>query len=212
MSDILDSLPHVATAFTIYLVAVVSPGPANIAIISTAINQGRKRAILFALGVFAGSFTWAMSAALGLSAILARYGEVLYVIKILGGLYLLYLALKCCRGALKGQTAPPKAQRVLRSRGRTFLSGYGLHLTNPKAIFGWIATISVGLPPQASPGTVALVVTGCLSIGFVVFLGYALMFSTNRAARLYQSARRPLDALLALLFGAAGIKMMTSSL
>lgn len=213
MSDLLVHLPQLAAAYLIYLIAVVSPGPANIAIIGTAINQGRKPAIVIALGIFAGSFTWAMAAALGLSAILTRYGEVLQVLKVLGGLYLLYLGFKACRGALRRTYVADLAKRSKDTPlSKTFLTGYGIHLTNPKSIFGWLATISVGLPPGASASSVALVVAGCLLTGLAVFLGHALLFSTARAGKLYQSARRPLDALMALVFGTAGVKMISSAL
>lgn len=212
MSDLLAHLPQITAAYLIYLVAVISPGPANIAIIGTAINHGRKPAIVIALGIFAGSFTWAMAAALGLSAILTRYGEVLQVLKVLGGLYLLYLGVKTCRGALRQTSTTELRQNGKDTRlSKLFLTGYGIHLTNPKSIFGWLATISVGLPPGASAGSVALVVAGCLFTGLIVFLGHALLFSTARAGKLYQSARRPLDALMALVFGTAGVKMISSA-
>jgi threonine/homoserine/homoserine lactone efflux protein len=212
MSDIVLHMPQIA-AYMIYLVAVASPGPANIAIIGTAIHQGRKRAVVLALGIFAGSFTWAMGAALGLAAILTQYGQILQVLKVIGGLYMIYLAFKASRNALR---ASPVQNTTLNganaSLPRIFMAGYAIHITNPKAIFGWLATIAVGLPQGASPLAVAVIVGGCLATGFSIFLGYALLFSTARAARLYQGARRPLDALMALIFGAAGIKMVSSAL
>ncbi len=187
MSDLLSHLPQVAAAYMIYMVAVASPGPANMAIIGTAIHQGRKRAIILALGIFGGSFTWAMSAALGLSAVLARYGEVLQVLKIVGGLYMIYLAFKATRSAFRsGSMQSLKTDGAEAPLSRTFMAGYAIHITNPKAIFGWLATIAVGLPPEAPPIMVALIVGGCLVTGFTVFMSYALLFSTTRAARLYK--------------------------
>lgn len=214
MSELMQNLPQVAAAYVLYLVAVISPGSAIIAIISTALGEGRRRGLVIALGIFAGSFTWAMAAALGMAALLTRYAGILEILKIAGGLYLLYLAYKACRGALRaGDDQPelPVAKRHV-SLGRTFLTGYAIHLTNPKAVFAWVAIISLGLPAGASGGAVALIVGGCLLTGFTVFMGYALLFSTRRAARIYQSARRPLDALMAVMFGAAGVKMISSAL
>ncbi len=213
MADLIDNLPQLMAAYTLYLVAVITPGPANLAIMGTAMNEGRKRGIVIALGIFTGSFIWAMAAALGLAAILTRYGELLQILKVLGGLYMLYLAFKAAR-VLTSSAAAKDLERPVgeKSLWRTYLTGFAIHLTNPKAIFGWLATISLGLPPGASPGSVILVVGGCLLTGFTVFMTYALLFSTSRAARLYQSARRPLYALMALVFGAAGARMIASAL
>lgn len=211
---ITDHIPQFLSAYLVYLVAVISPGPANMAIISTAIAKGRRAGLLMALGIFGGSFTWAMAASFGLAALLRHYGEALVILKIVGGLYLFYLAMKAGLSACKTSAHPEEALGVVRQeRARiTFLRGYLIHLTNPKAIFGWVAIISLGLPADASAGSVMLVVGGCLSTGLTVFCGYALVFSTRRAVNAYQASRRAVDGVLALLFGAAGIKMLTSSL
>lgn len=213
MSELMQNLPQLLAAYAVYLVAVITPGPANLAIMGTAMNEGRKRGIVIALGIFTGSFTWAMAAALGLAAVLTRYGEVLQILKVLGGLYMLYLAFKAAKGlARPASTADLERPSVEKRLWRTYLTGFAIHMTNPKAIFGWLATISLGLPAGASAGSVMLVVGGCLLTGFIVFMTYALLFSTTRAVHLYKSARRPLDALMALFFGAAGAKMISSAL
>lgn len=213
MSELVEHWPQLMAAYTLYLVAVVTPGPANLAIMGTAMNEGRKRAMIIALGIFTGSFTWAIAAALGLAAVLTRYGEVLQILKVLGGLYMLWLAFKAARGLGRKASAQDLEKPVSdRRASRLYLTGYAIHLTNPKAIFGWLATISLGLPPGASASSVVLVVGGCLLTGFTVFMSYAFLFSTRRAVSLYRSARRPLDALMALVFGAAGVKMLSSAL
>lgn len=213
MSDLVQHWPQLLAAYTVYLVAVITPGPANLAIIGTAMSEGRKRGIIIALGIFTGSFTWALAAALGLAALLTRYGEVLQILKVLGGIYMLYLAFKAAKSLARPASTRDLARPVgERHLWRTYLAGYAIHMTNPKAIFGWLATISLGLPPGASASSVLLVVGGCLLTGFTVFMAYALLFSTARAVHLYRSARRPLDAVMALFFGAAGAKMISSAL
>lgn len=202
------------SGYLVYLVAVISPGPANLAIISTAMSQGRRAGLVIALGIFAGSFTWAMAASFGLAALLHRYGEALVVLKIIGGLYLFYLALKAAKSALRKEHAVVEMKASAGS-GRAhpiFLRGYLIHLTNPKAVFAWVAIISLGLPPNASLSAVAIVVGGCLMTGFSVFCGYALLFSTSGALRIYKASRRYIEGAMALLFGAAGVKMLTTNL
>lgn len=213
MSELFQHWPQLMAAYSLYLVAVITPGPANLAIMGTAMNEGRKRGIVIALGIFTGSFTWAMAAALGLAAVLTRYGEILQLLKIVGGLYMLYLAFKAARSLRRAPSEEDLTTPVRqKSLWRVYLTGYAIHLTNPKAIFGWLATISLGLPPGASAISVAIVVCGCLLTGITVFMTYALLFSTRRAVNLYRNARRPLDALMALFFGAAGVKMISSAL
>lgn len=213
MNDIVQHLPQIFAAYLVYLVAVISPGPAVMAIASTSIAEGRRSGLVMAAGVFTGSLTWAMAASIGLAAVLTHYAGVLQVVKIAGGLYLLYLAFKALRSASRkgdpGQAAIATAAQA-RSLRRTFLIGYAIHLTNPKAIFAWLAIISLGLPEGASAEAVALIVGGCLLTGLTVFTGYALLFSTGPAFRTYRAARRGIDATMGVLFAAAGVKLLTS--
>lgn len=209
-----EHLAQFLSGYLVYLVAVISPGPANMAIISTAMAQGRRAGLVIALGIFAGSFTWAMAASFGLATLLRHYGQALVVLKIAGGLYMFYLAINAARSALRKEI--PTVEQSLTGRrkhpGTLFLRGYLIHLTNPKAIFGWVAIISLGLPADAALGSVAMVVGGCLITGFSVFCGYALLFSTAGALRIYKASRRYVEGALALLFGAAGVKMLTANL
>ncbi|MBT8408749.1 MAG: LysE family transporter, partial [Alphaproteobacteria bacterium] len=47
-----------------------SPGPATLGIAGTAMASGRRAALAFALGILAGSASWGIAAALGLSAVM----------------------------------------------------------------------------------------------------------------------------------------------
>jgi threonine/homoserine/homoserine lactone efflux protein len=208
MTEILQHWPQVLAAYVVYLVAVLSPGPATMAIASASLGEGRRHGLTIAAGIFCGSMTWAMAASLGLAAILSQYAQSLVLIRILGGLYLLYLAWRAFRSA-SSNIDPLSVSKPAKSLRRTFLMGYAIHLTNPKAIFGWLATISLGLPANATPAAVAIVVCGCLATGFTVFMGYALLFSTTGALRIYQAARRYIDGTLAVLFTFAGVRLLT---
>jgi hypothetical protein len=48
---------------------------------ATAMHQGRRPAIIFALGVVAGSTLWGLLAAFGLSAVMAQHSQALVALK-----------------------------------------------------------------------------------------------------------------------------------
>ncbi|WP_235594002.1 LysE family translocator [Pseudomonas palleroniana] len=151
-------------------------------------------------------------AATGVSAILLQFAEALFVLKIVGGAYLLFLALKAGRSAL---TPDEKIEKALGAAPP--ISGFGLyrrgllmHLTNPKALLGWIATMTLGLGPQATPETVMIILAGCAVLSISIFCGYAIVFSTAPMIRGYRRARRWIEGTLALVFGAAGFKLLFS--
>ncbi|MET3228246.1 UNVERIFIED_ORG: threonine/homoserine/homoserine lactone efflux protein [Burkholderia sp. 1263] len=203
----------VLIAYSAYFVGTASPGPSNLAIMSLAMSAGRKSALTFALGVVSGSFFWALLASLGLSAVLASYSECLVAIKIAGGLYLLWLGFKSARSAFSAGALPANTVRQDEPLGRLYLRGLLLHLTNPKAILVWLSIVSLAMAPDGGASHVshtAPVVLGCMCIGVSVFSSYAVLFSTASARRVYVAIRRWLDGSLAIMFGIAGIKLLTS--
>ena len=202
-------------AYGAYLVGVASPGPSVLAVMGTAMAQGRARALALAAGVVAGSQIWGLSAAFGMAALMQRYSNALQLVKAAGGMYLLWLAWLAAHKAIR-PTAPASPPRTGVDAGgggyaRTCARGLALHLTNPKAIFVWLSFVSLAVPPGAGQRDALAVVGRCGLISTSVFVAYALLFSTGAARRGYQAAERPINALLAGLFGLAGLKMLLAS-
>ena len=197
-------------AYTAYFIGTASPGPSNLAIMSVAANQGRKAALAFALGVISGSMVWATVAALGVSAALLAWSKLLVAIKVFGGLYLLWLAFKSGRSAWQPRAARTQAAGTHLPLRRIYARGLLLHLTNPKAILVWISVVALASPANGGAPHMLAIVAGCLAIGMLVFGSYAALFSTPLARRVYLSIRRWLDGGLAIVFGLAGLKLLTS--
>ncbi|SIT47078.1 Lysine exporter protein LysE/YggA [Paraburkholderia piptadeniae] len=197
-------------AYSAYFVGTASPGPSNLAIMSIATTDGRKAAFAFAAGVVSGSCFWAMLAALGLSAALLAFSGLMAGLKIFGGCYLLWLAFKSGRSALQSTPARAQTPNAHLSLRRLYTRGVLLHLTNPKAILVWISVVALASPTHGGAPHMLTTVAGCLAIGMLVFGSYAALFSTPLARRVYLSIRRWLDGGLAVVFGLAGIKLLTS--
>lgn len=206
---IAEYLPNLIVIVTIFTVGVASPGPATLMILGTAMSRGRASAIALSFGVMTGSIFWASVAALGFVAAIQTSASLFMAMKIAGGVYLFYLAVRSWRSALISQDpASPKAGAAISMRA-FFLRGLLLHLTNPKAPLVWLATLSVGLGDDV-PGPFLVTAIGlCALIAMIVFIGYAMLFSTAGASRFYLACRRPLEAFLGCLFGAAAVSMLT---
>ncbi len=188
-----------------------SPGPATLGIAGTSMAAGRKFGLALAAGILTGSLCWSVGAALGLGAAMAANPWVLDFMRYAGAAYLLFLAFKSARGALKAGDAPTAAMAGA-TLGKTYMKGLLLHLTNPKAIFFFVALYSVGVPRGASAADLATVIAAVGVQSFLIFHGYALLFSDRRIARVYAHLRRWFDATFACVFGYAGVKVLASRL
>ncbi|TPW76958.1 LysE family translocator [Schumannella sp. 10F1B-5-1] len=206
-----------------YAIGTASPGPANMSIMTVAARDGRRPALTFAAGVLLGGLTWAILAATGITALLTSFAEALTVLKVLGGAYLLYLAAKSAISAIRsrdrsrsqGRGARPDHPAPAEPPVSNFVQlhrGYLLHLTNPKGILVWAATMSIGLHPGAEPWMPVLIVACCEVCGILIFGAYALLFSLAPIARLYRRATRIVEAAVAVVFAAFGVRLLLSPL
>lgn len=128
--------------------------------------------------------------------------------KLAGGAYLIVPAVKSWRSAVTpngsalGSAGPGNL-------GRCFAQGVLLHLTTPKAPLVWLATLSAGVGEDAPAAFLTTAVPACTVVATGVFVGYACLFSVRAVARACLSVRRPVDALLGLVFGAAAVRIPT---
>lgn len=209
MDQLTTYLPGILLAYSAFLLAIASPGPNILAVLGTSMSAGRKSGVALALGVAAGSFTWAVLTVLGLSALLAAYASALTVIRIAGGLYLLWLAWKSLKSALSRHDIEAKELAGGRRTPIGYLiRGYGIQMTNPKAALAWIAIISLGLKDDAPIWVGAAIVLGTFVLSVLIHTLYAVAFSTPVMVRIYGKARRLIQTLLGGFFAFAGVRLL----
>lgn len=201
-----------AVAWGAYFLATASPGPGVMAIIATSVRSGRQAGLALALGVLTGSITWAVLTCLGVSALIQAHPEAMVILKALGGTYLLWLAWSALKKALSAQAPAAPSPGTAGPLHRHYAKGYGIHLTNPKAVLAWIMLASLALPPNAPWGATLTFIGGCLLIGCTVFTSFALLFSIPSVHTGYVRLRRPIEGTIALLFGLAGVTLLQAVL
>src|SRR3954470_5872230 len=132
-------LPDPAVLLTYSLacfVLFITPGPDMSLFLAKTLTGGRKAGLASMLGAMTGCLVHTLLAALGLSALLAASATAFAVLKIVGALYLLWLAVDAVRhgSALSLKPGRPRPAPL----GRTFWLGVGINLTNPKIVLFFV--------------------------------------------------------------------------
>ncbi|MCV6574153.1 MAG: LysE family transporter [Cohaesibacter sp.] len=192
------------------LVASMSPGPATLAIAGTSMASGRASGLALASGITTGALIWSIVAALGLGALMLANIWVFEVIRYIGAGYLMFLAYKAMRSALSKKDLATRS--FAGSKPLLYTKGVALHLTNPKAILFFGSLFSLGIPPGTEFQDLALVIVAIGLQNFLVFHGYALLFSSQAMTRSYVKMRRWFESVFALGFAAASVKILTAKL
>ena len=208
MSELQHFLPGVLLSLSAVMLALMSPGPNVLAVIGTSMAVGRKQGMALALGVGFGTFLWVGLAVMGFTAVISQYAAVMFALKILGGLYLLWLGLKVLRSAASARDVSETAIR-LDSTAAYFKRGVTVQMTNPKAALAILAIVSIGVQENAPLWVGGSLVVGAtvLSVGGHVL--YALAFSTRPMVALYSRARRYIEAALGTFFCLMGARLLT---
>jgi threonine/homoserine/homoserine lactone efflux protein len=153
-----------------------------------------------------GALIWAVATLFGLDLLFARAPWLYDALRLGGAAYLIYLGIGMLRSAWRGERMASGAA-VATAGHRTFLRSLGVQLSNPKAAV-FFGSIFVTLLPAAAPLWVkggALVILGINEFGLYGLV--ALVLSAPRPRRIYQNARRGLDALFGGFLTALGVKL-----
>jgi len=180
------TLAGLLTFATVYVVALVMPGPGVTAVIARVLARGTKGAPAFIAGAAAGSVIWFTVAATGLAVLASAFAAVFLAIRYAAAAYLLYLAWKFWTApALPVDTT---LDHTPDGDGRLFLAGLALNLGNPKNVVFFLALLPtvVDLDGLTVLGFVELVALILLIVGSVL-AAYAM--AAARARRLFTSPR-----------------------
>jgi threonine/homoserine/homoserine lactone efflux protein len=185
---------------------VISPGPSFLFVARVAVAESRVRGLAAALGMGAGGLVLAMLAMLGLHIVLASVEWLYMGLRVLGGVYLVYIALRLWRSASEPVVVASAAP--IGGLWRAFLFGLGTQLSNPKAAVIY-ASVFAALLPRSFPaaGWLAL-----LPLIFLLEAGWyaavALAFSSASSRNAYLRAKRWIDRAAAVIMGALGAKLV----
>jgi threonine/homoserine/homoserine lactone efflux protein len=191
-----------------FLLAIL-PGPDSFLVLRYSIG-GLKPGIAAAMGVAIGGLFWAVLVAVGLAAIVEQSATAYRVVKVLGGLYLLYLGVKAFRARRKNKVAGEPLVPVAASAWSAFGAGVLSCALNPKVGLFYLAVV-----PQF---LTVVTFTGAMTLGLVEVVVAALVMGVFSvlASRAVALLRKPavtdwIDRISAGILVALGIGTVASS-
>lgn len=200
-----ELLSILLTVTLVNLVAWVTPGPNMLAVISASVSNGRRSGILTGLGIATGCAIWAALAMIGVTALFELFPHFVFVLKLMGATYLLWLGFKALQAALLLEASDFSVNQSHLSGWRAFRTGFIVTLTNPKAALFFGSILTAVVPANAPPGTHVAVVVLCTTLGVVCHTITATAFSTDFAVRRFRAAGRKINALFGVIFAGFGL-------
>ncbi len=175
-------------------IVLVIPGPTILTVISYSVSHGRRANIPLVAAVALGDSTALVFSLLGLGALLAASIFWFTVIKIIGGLYLLYLGIRLLRtdGSRTELLSPKRPE----STWKLFANTYLVTTLNPKSIMFFIAFLPhfIDQTSRVAPQMWLLATTFVVlaTINAALYAGFAAsarrLLNSSRAQRRFNLA------------------------
>ena len=124
---------------------LIIPGPAVLYIVARGIDQGRRAALVSALGIQVGALFHVAAATVGVSAILLSSAVAFTLVKYAGAAYLIYLGVRTLLSREAPHERVDAAPKALR---RVFAQGVVVNLLNPKTALFFFAFLPQFVDPD----------------------------------------------------------------
>ena len=209
--DFIPTLPVLAAYLAAVLVITFTPGPDMTLFLGKAVTEGRAAGMAAMFGASTGILIHTTLVALGLSALLAASATAFFVLKVVGAIYLLWLAVEAVRHGSALNVDPGRPRLAGDTLFRAWAKGLAVNLLNPKIIMFFVTFLPQFVAagdPAAAPKLIFLgfvfVVIAAPICALMIASATRLAFFLKRTPRLM----RAIDWLFAGVFSAFALRLL----
>lgn len=207
--DFLPSLP-VLSAFTVAaLLLTLTPGPDMTLFLGRALTQGRAAGMAAMFGAATGVIIHTLLAAFGISALIQASPNGFLALKIVGALYLLWLAIQAIREG--SAFSLEEAKTKPKSLTSNWLTGIGINMLNPKIILFFITFLPQFVSTADTNATGKMIFLGFYFITLACICCSFMIYAVDKVADTLKrnpKVTRAIDYLFASVFSAFAIRIL----
>ncbi|BAL27005.1 LysE family translocator [Azoarcus sp. KH32C] len=193
------------------ILITASPGPDNLMVLSMGISKGRRQGIAFGLGCALGCLSHTVLAVVGVSALIAASPTAFTLLKVCGGLYLIWLGVNALRSLGGAGVGAVKSDET--SLSKLFLKGVFANAINPKVVLFFLSFLpQFVIPANGNVGLQMALLGVTFTVQAAVLFGVLGYFSG--AIGLWLNAKPKASAILdrvaGTVFVALGLRLIVN--
>ena len=191
------------TICALHFVAQLSPGPDVLLIAKSSASTSRTNTLKIILGISVGIVVWVALTLLGFTVLIEQFLWILYVLMLVGGLFLARMGWAMLNGGLKQRKqslAPEDVKVTVLDTKNYFLLGLMTNLANPKTLIYFSSIFSLALSSAASGHLKTQLALIIPVQTFMVFTGLMLILSMPKIKQAYQRSGSYIDIISGGLF------------
>lgn len=188
------------------LFGAMSPGVSFLLVARTAMSGSRRAALSVAAGMGFGAFIFAVIALAGLHTLLTLVPSLYTGLKVAGGCYLLWLALKMFRRPSNRFNDSAGSEEV--SASKAFMTGVFTQISNPHTALVFASIFSAALSKDIQPVMYIILPTMAFVIDVLWYAVVACLLSTDGPRQAYIKYSKFLDKLSGGVMALLGIRLL----
>lgn len=194
-----------------HLLAVMSPGPDFVMITTRTLQSGKKAWFLVALGLWIGILGHSIFALFGLTYIIEQSIVVFTIIKIIGSLYLLWMAWHLLRSKRVPTDEIASEKKEFFWAWQNIKTGFLTNILNPKASLFFLAVFSQVVSPQTSFFMKSLYASEMVLMTILWFSLVAWTVDKKTVRNIYLRTKHWIDRSMGVVLAALGLRLLFTS-
>ncbi len=210
----LDWLQEFLIVASAHLLAVMSPGPDFAMVLKSSLSSTRREAITLSMGIAAGIMIHVTYCLLGVAYFMQKSPAVFHVVKVLGGVYLIWIGISALLAAFRKSQLTGAHPVSLAKKGprlhllEAFGQGFVTNVLNPKATMFFLSLFSQVVSPE-SPTWLKFLYGGEMTIATFIWFG-SLSYLLTRPGwhQKFMKTQRQINGVMGVLLLGLGLRVV----
>ncbi|MDO4250669.1 MAG: LysE family transporter [Moraxella sp.] len=209
----MDTFAIISTVVVAHFLALISPGPDFLLLVRSALANTRNRVIGMALGIALANGIYIALCIAGVGAVIVHSFYLMVILKVVGGLFLLYVAYHALKAKKSDyhfltQAEQSSCVQPRRSFAKEFLLGLASGLSNPKNMVFYLSLFSVVLTPSVSLGLSIGLGVWMMLLVFVWDVMIIFVLSHSRVRTVFAKLAFYIDKVAGIMLGLIGYRLL----
>ncbi|WP_419769581.1 MAG: LysE family translocator [Candidatus Marinarcus sp.] len=204
------------TVAVAHFLALLSPGPDFVLVVKSAIKNGTQKSIGVAAGIASANALYIAFCLIGVGSLLAASVMVMIVLKIAGGLFLMYLAIMALRAKKIDyknlEFSEIKVNQPESTFVKEFITGFMSGILNPKNLLFYLSLFTVVLTNEINLGFKVLLGIWMTLVVFFWDVSVIYLLSRDKVRRKFSHLAYYIDKCTGAILGLIGFSIVKSAL
>ena len=209
-----DIYPLVITVIIAHFLALLSPGPDFMLLVKSGIKNGLRNALGLAAGIALANAVYIVLCIVGLGEILMSSLVLLRIVKAVGGIFLLYIAVSALGSKrdhyiYKNEIQTPSEKN--KEYHAEFFTGFLSGISNPKNLVFYLSLFSMVLSAETGKGLKIGLGIWMTSLVFFWDSMILMVLSRDSVRKTFSGIVYYIDKTAGVIIGVLGIKLIFSA-